>query len=142
MVALDEEILEMESPSEEIVSVPEMPQTWEVQLENTLSISDPIPVEIVGQDGEIWTYDEEYGVQVLALSPIESSSGLKGLLLDIIGPYDGIVVQYRYQQNTSSTNYSYVNDVQLDYPWLSSAALFIALLWSIFAIGGRIICRK
>lgn len=85
-----------------------------------------------------WTYDEEFGVQVMVLGPITSSTGLKGIMLDIIGPYDGIVTQYRYMQN-SSTNYTYVNDVQPDYPWLFSAGLFIVLIWSLFMIGGRLL---
>lgn len=83
-------------------------------------------------------YDEEYGVQVFALSPITSGNGLKGILLDILGDYDGIVVQYRYQSNTS-TNYTYVNEIQPDYPWLASAVLFISLLWSLFMVGGRLL---
>lgn len=85
-----------------------------------------------------WIFDEEYGVQVMALSPITSSNGLKGILLDILGDYDGIVVQYRYQSNTS-TNYTYVNEIQPDYPWIASAVLFIALIWSLFMIGGRLL---
>lgn len=97
---------------------------------------DSIPFDLSG-----YTYDEEYGVQVMALAPVETSTGLKGLLFDILGPYDGIVVQYRYQQN-SSTSYTYVNDVQLDYPWLCSAVLFIALIWSIFRIGGRALWNR
>lgn len=84
-------------------------------------------------------FDEEYGIQVMALSPIESSTGLKGILLDILGPYDGVVVQYRYQANTGNTNYTYVNEVQPDYPWIASAVLFIVLVWSVFVIGGRLL---
>ena len=76
------------------------------------------------------------GIETFALSPITSSSGLKGILLDLIGPYDNIVTQYRYQQNTSS-NYTYVNEVTPDYPWICSALLFIVLLWSVFRLLGR-----
>lgn len=86
-------------------------------------------------------YDEEYGVQVMALSPIVSGDGLKGVLLDVLGSYDGIVVQYRYQSNTS-TNYTYVNEIQPDYPWIASAVLFIALIWSLFRIGGRMLWNR
>lgn len=87
-------------------------------------------------------FDEDYGVQVMALSPIESGTGLKGLLLDILGEYDGIVVQYRYQANTTNQNYTYVNEIQPDYPWIASAVLFIVLIWSIFVIGGRLLRTK
>lgn len=76
------------------------------------------------------------GVETFALSPITSSTGLKGILLDVIGPYDNVVTQFKYQQNTSS-NYSYVNEVTPDYPWIASAVLFIVLLLSVFRAFGR-----
>lgn len=84
---------------------------------------------------------ELVGVDVLALSPIESSSGLKGVLLEVLGPYDNIVTQYKYQQNTS-TNYTYVNEVTPDYPWIASAALFIVLIWSLFGLVRRSLWLK
>lgn len=84
---------------------------------------------------------ELIGVESYALSPVTSSSGLKGVLLEILGPYDNIVTQYQYRQN-SSTNYSYVNEVTPDYPWIASAVLFIVLLWSIFGLLRRGIWMK
>lgn len=76
---------------------------------------------------------ELVNVETFALSPITSSTGLKGILLDILGPYDNIVTQYKYQQNTSS-NYTYINEVTPDYPWIASAALFITLMVSLFSL--------
>lgn len=90
---------------------------------------------------EFLVYDEDYGVQVYAVNPITSASGLKGVLLDVLGDYDAIVVEYRYQTTTSG-NYSYIREIQPDFPWLCSAGIFLALLWSVFSIGGRLICRK
>lgn len=75
-------------------------------------------------------------VETYALSPITSSSGLKGVLLDVIGPYDNIVTQFTYRQN-QSTNLSYVNEVTPDYPWIASAVLFIVLLCALFRLVGR-----
>lgn len=72
-------------------------------------------------------------VETFQLSPIEDSTGLKGVLLRIIGPYDNIVTQYRYQQSNNSY-YTYVNEVTPDYPWIASAALFIVLLVSLFGL--------
>lgn len=83
----------------------------------------PEPVE------ETWTLD---GIETYALSPIQSSSGLKGILLDTIGPYDNIITQYKYQANTSS-NYSYVHETTPDYPWIASALLFIILVHGVFS---------
>lgn len=72
-------------------------------------------------------------VETFQLSPIEDSTGLKGVLLRILGPYDNIVTQYRYQQSNNQY-YTYVNEVTPDYPWIASAALFIALLLSLFGL--------
>ena len=72
-------------------------------------------------------------VETFQLSPIEDSTGLKGVLLRIIGPYDNIVTQYRYQQSNNQY-YTYVNEVTPDYPWIASAVLFIALLVSLFGL--------
>lgn len=76
---------------------------------------------------------ELVGIDTYALSPIESSTGLKGILLDILGPYDNIVTQFKYQQGNNSY-YTYVNEITPDYPWIASAVLFIVLLVSIFAL--------
>lgn len=76
------------------------------------------------------------GVESYSLSPVTSSSGLKGVLLDVLGPYDTVVTQYKYQQG-SNQYYSYVNDIQPDYPWLASAVLFIVMIWSLFALFRR-----
>lgn len=89
--------------------------------------------------GEYVGSQEDTGLQLesietYALSPIESSTGLKGILLEIIGPYDNVVTQYRYQSSTTSSNYTYVNEVTPDYPWIASAALFIALVISVFGL--------
>lgn len=76
---------------------------------------------------------ELVGIETFALSPVVSSSGLKGILLDILGPYDTVVTQYKYQQGNNSY-YTYVNDISPDYPWIASAALFIALVLSVFSL--------
>lgn len=100
------------------------------------------PVIVIGQpetpDPESWTLDD---IQVLALGPVQSSTGLKGILLDILGPYDNIITQYRYQANTSS-NYSYVHETTPDYPWIASAVLFVVLLYSVFQCFRRALWPK
>lgn len=77
------------------------------------------------------------GIDTYSLSPVVSADGLKGVLLELLGPYDTVVTQYRYQQG-SNQYYSYVNDIQPDYPWIASAVLFIALLLSLFHLLGRL----
>lgn len=82
-------------------------------------------------------------VQVLrSVAPVEPSDdgSLKSVFLSLIGSYDPIVLEYQY---TSSQGYvSYLREVQLDWPWLASAFLFIVVLWCVFKIGGRVIWNK
>lgn len=77
-------------------------------------------------------------IETFALSPVTSSSGLKGVLLNVIGPYDNVVTQYRYQANSSS-NYAYINEVTPDYPWICSALLFVVLLVCTFRMFLRVL---
>lgn len=84
-----------------------------------------------------------YGaVQSSPTSPVKASdrSGLSAILLSMFGDYSPIVTQYRYQSNTS-TNYTYVNDIQPDYIWLCSAAIFAIVLFCVFKLGGTLFCR-
>lgn len=76
---------------------------------------------------------ELVGIETYALSPITGSSGLKGILLDVLGPYDNVVTQFKYQQANNSY-YTYVNEITPDYPWIASAVLFIALVLSLFGL--------
>lgn len=100
----------------------------------------PVSSDSFSQSDDVWVYDDDYGIQTYALNPITSSDGLKGVLLDVLGPYDAVVVEYRYQ--ATSGNYQYVREIQYDWPWLGSLAVFLVLLWSVFRIAGGFICRK
>lgn len=95
--------------------------------------------------GDFFAEETDYSVEVLSVqtvpnAPITSSSGLKGILIQLFGPYDPVVTQFRYQSNTS-TNYTYVNDISPDYPWLCSAAIFAIVLYCIFKLGGTLFCK-
>ena len=68
------------------------------------------------------------------------SGTLKAILTKIIGPYNPVVVQYRYQTNTSGS-YSYIREIQPDWIWVCSAALFCLLVYCTFRLGG-VLLRK
>lgn len=70
----------------------------------------------------------------------EPAGTLKSLLVKIIGPYNPVIVQYRYQTSTSG-NYSYLREIQLDYVWIASAALFALMVFCIFRLGGALLRR-
>ena len=77
-------------------------------------------------------------IQTYALAPITTSSGLKGVILGVIGPYDNVVTQYKYQQGNNSY-YTYVNEITPDYPWIGSCLLFIAMVVCIFQLIRRML---
>lgn len=107
----------------------------EEYLEDEQLFTDPI---LLQPAEDTWELE---GIDVYALPPVTSGTGLKGLLLDVLGPYDTIITQYTYKQN-GNNYYSYVNDISPDYPWLMSAALLIVLVFSVFRIAGGFLCKK
>lgn len=84
----------------------------------------------------------ESDVSVYAMDPVtpSNSNGLKKILLDVLGDYSAIQIEFRYL-NTNGT-YSYIREVQPDYVWLCSAALFAILIWCTFKLGGAILCKR
>lgn len=82
-------------------------------------------------------------VEVFALrDPVTSSdaSGLKAIMLELLGDYEGVVVEYSYENTNGYT--SYVREVQPDYPWLCSAAIFAIVLYCVIRMGVAVLCRK
>lgn len=89
--------------------------------------------------------EDDYSIELLAVqsapnTPVESASGLKGILIRLFGPYSPTITQLRYQSNTS-TNYTYVNDISPDYPWLCAAGIFAIVLYCTFKLGGTFLCK-
>lgn len=87
--------------------------------------------------------EDSYDIQVMAVqttpnTPVESSTGLKGILIQLFGPYNPTITQLRYQSNTS-TNYTYVNDISPDFPWLCSAGIFAIVLFCVFKLLGGVL---
>lgn len=99
--------------------------------------SEILPGELPGDGWEL------AGIETYGLSPINPSdtSGLKKILLEILGPYDNIVTQYRYTQQNNSY-YTYVNDITPDYPWIFSAVLFIVLVVSVFRMFRSVLWKQ
>ena len=97
-------------------------------------VQDGVPVLSQREADEIVTY---------ALDPITSANttGLKSVLLGIIGPYENIVTEYCYM-NSNNQYYSYLREITPDYPWFGSLAVFLVLLFSVFRIGGNLLWKK
>lgn len=77
-----------------------------------------------------------------ALAPVTPSntSGLKSVLLSILGNYDPIVAEYQYVGSGSYNNY--IREIQPDYVWLASAAIFAILLYCTWRLLGGLLCRQ
>lgn len=83
------------------------------------------------------------GVEVYGLSPVTPSdtTGLKSVLLEFIGEYDPVIVEYEYQNNNNQYT-SYLREVQPDYVWLASCGMLALFVLSLFKLGGAILCRR
>lgn len=104
----------------------------------------PVSATYLSPD-EFLSTEDDFSIQVLAVqtspnTPVSSASGLKGIMLQLLGSYDPTITQLRYQSNTS-TNYTYVNDISPDYPWLVSAGIFAIVLYCVFKLGGTLFCK-
>lgn len=78
-------------------------------------------------------------VSVMSLNPVTPSdtSGLKAVLLELIGDYDAVVVEYEYQSSNGYSNY--LREVQPDYVWLCSCGLFAIVIYCLFRLGGALL---
>lgn len=117
-----------------------------VETETTAPSGDPViePNVNVYVTNEIDTTEDlgEYvGTSVYALSPVRptDATGLKRVMLELIGNYDAIVVEHEYQSNNNYSNY--LREIQPDYPWLCSCGLFVVVLFCILRGGFAVLCR-
>lgn len=97
--------------------------------------------EIVVEDnsGDLGEY---VGTSVYSLNPISpsDSNGLKAVMLSLIGDWDSIVVEHEYENTNGYT--SYVREIQLDYPWLCSCAIFLVVLFCVLRGGFAVLCKR
>lgn len=86
--------------------------------------------------------DEELVAVYSTLDPVtpENANGLKAILLDLIGDYESIVVEYEYENNNGYT--SYVREIYPDYTWLCSCAIFLVMLYCTYRLGASILCKR
>lgn len=95
-----------------------------------------IPVEVnPGSDDDMILQ----AVEVYSVSPItpDSTSGLKSVVLGLIGNYDTIVTDYTYTSNNGYLQHTI--QVQPDYVWMGSFLLLCLILYCLFRLGGAMI---
>lgn len=101
------------------------------------SFDDSEVVENVGIDP---VNDTITDINILtSVAPVTPSdtSGLKAVLLGLLGNYDPVIVEYQYQSTQGYNNY--LREVQPDYVWLCSFALLALMIFCIFRLGGALI---
>lgn len=101
--------------------------------DDTVSVSETeteVNPELGIEDGEI------VGIALMSVAPItpESTTGLKSLLLSVIGDYDPVIVEYEYQNNNNYS--SYLREVLPDYPWFASFLMLALMVYCLFRLGG------
>lgn len=108
-------------------------ETVVVSPDVTVNVTNEAPVD--SDEGQL------VGVSTFALNPItpNEATGLKAILLDLIGSYDAIVVEYSYENTNGYT--SYVREIQYDYPWLCACGLFVIVLFCILRGGFAVLCK-
>lgn len=78
-------------------------------------------------------------VDVYSVSPVtpQNTTGLKAVILGLIGNYDTVVTDYTY---TNSNGYvSHTIEVQPDYVFLCSFVMLCLIIYCIFRLGGALI---
>lgn len=80
--------------------------------------------------------DINFYSSVAPVTPADTT-GLKAVLLGLLGNYDPVVVEYQYQSSQGYNNY--LREVQPDYVWLCSFALLALMIFCIFKLGGALL---
>lgn len=73
--------------------------------------------------------------QVVKISA-NDTTGLHSIILRLIGDYNPIVKDYTYTSSSGYTTHSI--DIQPDWSWIMSCALFIIVIWSLFRFLGGV----
>lgn len=108
-----------------------------VYVLNQPSIDDSEVEENVGIDPVNDTItDINILTSVAPVSPSDTS-GLKAVLLGLLGNYDPVIVEYQFQSSQGYNNY--LREVQPDYVWLCSFALLALMIFCIFRLGGALL---
>ena len=78
-------------------------------------------------------------VDVYSVSPVtpQNATGLKAVILGLIGNYDTVVTDYTYTNNNGYV--SHTIEVQPDYVFLCSFVMLCLIIYCIFRLGGALI---
>lgn len=115
---------------EEEVTIGEDTESGTVGSGSTFKVQNP---EIIEESSEL----VDFNVSSYALNSA-NTQGLKSIILSLIGDYEVTITDYEYR-NSSSSYTSHSIDIEPDYVWLTSMALFTIVIYCLFRIGGAVL---
>lgn len=68
------------------------------------------------------------------------STGFKSVMLSLIGDYETVVTDYTYQSGGSGYLSHSIN-VERDWSWIMSCAMFMLVVFCVFRLVGGFLCR-
>ena len=108
--------------------------------EDTLPSIPPLVNQDNSQDKIAQDYIQDrslvYPAENKVVGPVtpNNSNGFKAVVLQLLGNYDPIIAEYSY---TNTQGYvSYIREVQPDYVWMCSTAIFAIVLFCLFRFLG------
>lgn len=131
-----------------VVEDPEDPYTSQTDYQNVYTAENPLYVSVTSETGDGDTALDlpvsyaadtgDYGVSLLADAPITAAdtSGLKAVLLTVLGDYEPILFEYQYG------NSSVGREVFQDDVWLCSFWMLMLLTFCVFKMIGGWLTRK
>lgn len=95
-------------------------------------------LDVMYTPDEVRIENGETTLQVLRISS-NDTSGLHSIILTLIGDYNPIVKDYTYTSTQGYTSHSI--EIQPDWSWIMTCALFIIVVWSTFRFVGGIFTK-
>lgn len=110
----------------------EDPDQYDGISEHTQEILDNAQ-QYLDDSKELIDYNEEF----LRISA-SNTNGFHSVILSLLGDYEPIVKDYTYQNNNNQY-LSHSIEIQPDYSWICSAAIFLVVVFCIFRLIGSIL---
>lgn len=131
----DNSLLESSSSSPDIV---ETQPASSPAIEETLPASSPVIDNTITSE-PVRAVSDPVIVATLAPMTPTNTNGFQAVVLGLLGNYNPVVLEYAYTNSNGYT--SYVREVQPDYSWMCSAAIFAIVLFCLFRLLGGLIKR-
>ena len=118
-----------------LVFIPVMCYATSPAIETYVDVPDKITVSIDRETDDLELVSIEETRTVISA---DDATGLKAIMLDLIGDYETVITDYTYQSG-SSGYYSHSISIERDYAWIWSCVVFIVVVYCTFrGIGGLI----